>query len=472
LVLTVAGLTTCQRRPSGLAQVAATGVLRVATVSAVDTYYKGPERERGYEYDLVRAFADTLGARLEIITVADRDSVLAAVARGRAQLGVGVAVNEARRRRVRFTPIYDVTPLAVVYKRYEQRPERLADLSGRLTLAGDTAIGDWLRRRFPDLAFTRAARTDIEGVMAGVATGELQATIAPVNLVAMNQRYHPSLRVAFELAERERRLAWALSYHDARRGADGLYDRAIAFLQNAKNRGHLARLDERYFGHASRLGFVGGAEFARQVEARLARWRPYFKQAARRYGIDWRLLAAIGYQESRWDPAARSPTDVRGMMMLTESTAARMAVDNRRNPQQSIDGGTRYLLQLMDRLPASIKRPDRMWYALAAYNIGLGHVLDARRLLIGAGRDPDIWVNLVDALPDLDRARYADLLRYGPANGEAAMAYVSNIRAYFDILRWMSDRRVTEPTFAVAPAHGLNRPDPLPNGPALSSPVF
>lgn len=472
LVLVVAGLVTCQRRPGALAQIQATGELRVATVNAVDTYYAGPERARGYEYDLVRGLAETLDARLNIITVADREAVLAAVASNRAQLGVGVAVNEPRRRRVRFTPAYKTIPLAVVYKRYTPRPRTLADLSGRLTLSGDTAMADWLRRVQPDLVFKQAAKTDIEGVMAEIATGHVRATVAPANLVALNQRYHPSLRVAFELGARERRLAWALSPADRAGRRDGLYNKTIAYLHAAKTSNLLARLDERYYGHASRLGFVGGAEFARQVKDRLARWRPYFKSAANDYGIDWRLLAAIGYQESRWDPSARSPTDVRGMMMLTESTAERMDIDNRRNPQQSIDGGTRYLLQLMERLPETIERPDRMWYALAAYNIGLGHVLDARRLLIGAGRDPDIWVNLADALPDLDDVRYARVLRYGLANGDIALAYVSDIRAYYDILRWMSDRRVVaaDDKLAVAPARGLH--DMAPQNPAAAAPVF
>ncbi|MBH03930.1 MAG: membrane-bound lytic murein transglycosylase MltF [Xanthomonadales bacterium] len=472
LLLVVAGLATCQRRPGALAQIRATGELRVATVNAVDTYYAGPERARGYEYDLVRGFADTLGARLKIITVADREAVLAAVASNRAQLGVGVAINKPRRRRVRFTPAYKTIPLAVVYKRYTPRPHDLADLSGRLTLTHDTAMADWLRRVQPNLAFKQAAGTDIEGVMAQIATGHVRTTVAPANLVALNQRYHPSLRVAFELEARERHLAWALSPADRAAGRDALYNKTIAYLHTARTSNLLTRLDERYYGHASRLGFIGGAEFARQVKARLARWRPYFKRAARDYGIDWRLLAAIAYQESRWDPSARSPTDVRGMMMLTESTAARMDIVDRRNPQQSIDGGTRYLLQLMERLPEAIERPDRVWYALAAYNLGLGHVLDARRLLSGAGRNPDIWFNMADALPDLDDARYARSLRYGLANGDIALAYVSNIRAYYDILRWMSDRRevADDDKLAVAPARGLYdtaRPDL-----AAAAPVF
>lgn len=441
LVGAAALLTTCVHRPDGLTQIQRSGVLRVATVNSATTYYLGPHGPKGFEYDLARGFAKSLGVKLKMVIVPDRAAVIRAVNNGRAQIGAGLAISPERDTHVRFTPPYLSTKLDAVYRQHGDKPTGLADLAGQLVLADDTALADWLRRRHPDLAFTVDRTANTEELMARIAHGDIDATVANADLVAMNQRYYPRLRVGFTLTDVRQRMAWAFADADHGYRRDGLYNKALAYLEQAKAKGRIKILHNRYFGHAARLGFVGGAEFARQVNNRLDRWKAYFKAAGKQYGLDWRLLAAIGYQESRWNAKAASPTHVRGIMMLTRDTAERMDIDNRSNPQQSIDGGTRYLIQLRKRLPEAVKAPDRTWFALAAYNLGLGHVLDARRLLEQAGRDPNVWVNLRDALGWLSEKRYLDQTRYGYAQGKQAAAYVSDIRAYYDILTWMTSNQ-------------------------------
>lgn len=431
--------TTCIHRPGALEQVERSGVLRVATINSATTYYLGAEGPTGFEYDLAQGFASQIGARLEMVVVPDRAAIMHAVDDGRAQLGVGLALSEARRERVRFTPPYLRTQLQAVYRQYATQPTELADLSGDLLLPADTALADWLRAHRPDIDFKVDPEANTEELMSKIVAGDIKATVANADIVAMNQRYYPKLRVGFTLDGIRQRMAWALSEHDRRHGHNRLYNKAVAYLETVKDNGRVNILHDRYFGHAARLGFVGGAEFARQVKKRLDHWKSYFKQAGQQYGLDWRLLAAVGYQESRWNEKAISPTAVRGIMMLTRSTAKRMGVDNRRDPQQSIDGGAHYLVELRTRLPEAVKPPDRTWFAMAAYNIGLGHVLDARRLLEAAGRDPNVWVNLREALGWLSEKRYLDDTRYGYAQGKQAAAYVSNIRAYYDILTWMTN---------------------------------
>ncbi len=434
-------LSTCVHRPDALTQVQRSGVLRVATINSATTYYLGPHGPKGFEYDLARGFAKSLGVKLKMVVVPDRAAIIQAVETGRAQIGAGLAISPARDARVRFTPPYLSSKLDAVYRQHENKPKKLADLSGHLVLPDDTALSDWLRQRRPDLHFTIDHTANTEELMARIAHGDIDATVANADIVAMNQRYYPKLRVGFTLQDIRQQMAWAFRATDRGRQPDGLYNKAIAYLQQAQSKGRIKILHDRYFGHAARLGFVGGAEFARQVKKRLGRWKSYFKAAGQQYGVDWRLLAAIGYQESRWNAKAASPTNVRGIMMLTRDTAQRMNIDNRSNPQQSIDGGTRYLLQLRKRLPKAVKPPDRTWFALAAYNLGLGHVLDARRLLKRAGRDPNVWVNLREALGWLTEKRYLAHTRYGYAQGKQAAAYVSNIRAYYDILTWMTSRK-------------------------------
>lgn len=470
-------LTTCVHRPAALDQVRRTGVLRVATVNSATTYFLGPNGPQGFEYDLARGFAESLGARLRMVVVTDREAIIRAVSSGRAQMGVGLATGQDRARRVRFTPPYLSSRLAAVYRQHGARPMQLSDLSGHLVLPDDTVLAGWLHRHHPQLRFTVDHTANIEELMARIAHGDIDATLANADLVAMNQRYYPKLRVGFTLTAARQNMAWAFARSGRAHPGDGLYRKATAYLEKAGARDRIKVLHNRYYGHAARLGFVGGAEFARQAGHRLDRWTPYFQAAGRQYGVDWRLLAAISYQESRWNNEAVSPTHVRGLMMLTRDTAERVHIEDRRNPQQSIDGGTRYLLQQRMRLPEAIKAPDRTWFALAAYNLGLGHVLDARRLLEKAGRDPNVWINLRDALGWLSEKRYLGATRYGYAQGKQAAAYVSDVRAYYDILTWMTGSRHTHKPAALEEkpsAGGADQPDDdnAPPDISITSPAF
>ncbi|GAB3679045.1 membrane-bound lytic murein transglycosylase MltF [Salinisphaera aquimarina] len=467
-------LATCTTRPGLLDQIDTLGTLRVATVNSAMTYYLDAGGPTGFEYDLARDFADQLGLRLKVMVLPDRQAVLDAVASGRAHIGAGLAVSDERRERVRFTPAYNESKLEAVYRVHQKKPKSLSDLSGQLILPPDTALADWLKRNHPELDFKIDDQANTEELMDRVASGDLDVTIANADIVAMNQRYYPNLRVAFDLPTVRQRLAWAFTPGRPDGRDDALYNEAIAFLEKTKADGRMRILRDRYFGHIERLGFVGGQEFARQVDARLDKWRAYFKRAAKEYSLDWRLLAAIGYQESHWDKDAVSPTTVRGIMMLTQAAASEVDVTNRRDPQQSIDGGARYFIQMLERLPNEIKPPDRAWFALAAYNIGYGHVMDARRLLKARKRDPNLWVNLRDALPWLTQERYLSGTKYGYARGLEAAAYVGNIRAYYDILLWMTDdkTKATKPAALDEEESEAGAQTPTPPDISIDSPAF
>jgi len=157
---------------------------------------------------------------------------------------------------------------------------------------------------------------------------------------------------------------------------------------------------------------------------------------AAEYQMDWHLLAAVAYQESYWNPLATSPTGVRGMMMLTLPTAREMGVDDRLDAAQSLRGGARYLKNIKRRLPGDIHEPDRTWLALAAYNIGMGHLEDARVITERQGGDPHLWRDVIKALPLLQKSKHFQNTRYGYARGLEAATYVQNIRHYYSILEW------------------------------------
>lgn len=425
--------TTCSPPTSELQQIETTGVLRVATVNSATTYYIAASGPTGFEYDLARLFAEKLGAELKVTVVHNRRAALTAVADGQAHFAAGLAVTPERRRRFRFTPSYFRTEPEVVVRSGGARPKSLADIEGDLVVPTHTAVAAWLRREHPDLDFVADADANSEELLLRVAKGEIVATIADANLVDINQRYYPELRVALKLDAPQSR-AWAFPADRA----EMLYNKAVAFLEDMRGSAEMRIVQDRYFGHTDRLGFVGGKTFARIVEERLEQWSDEFQAAAEQYEMDWRLLAAMGYQESHWDPDAVSPTGVRGLMMLTRATAREVGVKDRTDPLASIRGGAEYFDYLRGRLPESIDEPDRTWMALAAYNIGMGHLMDARRLLKARNRDPDRWVNVRTALEWLTQERYYRQTRYGYARGQEAVAYVGNIRAYYDILLWMT----------------------------------
>lgn len=198
-------------------------------------------------------------------------------------------------------------------------------------------------------------------------------------------------------------------------------------------------LDQRFaylesFAHLEAMQYGSNKLFAQRIETRLPRYRGLMQSAAREYGLDWPLLAAMSYQESFWNPDATSPTGVRGLMMLTLQTAKELSVTDRLDPRESIHGGARYFAQLRDRLPASVAEPDRTWMALAAYNMGMSHLEDARVLTEHKGKNPNAWTEVKQHIPLLQDQRYYKYLPNGYARGKEAVAYVERIRQYHTLL--------------------------------------
>jgi membrane-bound lytic murein transglycosylase F len=192
-------------------------------------------------------------------------------------------------------------------------------------------------------------------------------------------------------------------------------------------------LKERHY-NVGEFDYVDMRTFVRRMKSRMPKLVPLFKKAEEKYGIPWTLLAAQAYQESHWNRRAKSPTGVRGIMMLTLTTAKEMGVESRLNAEQSIMGGAKYLSRLEARVPDSVQGEDRWWYALAAYNIGMGHLHDARALADDLDLNPDNWRDLKGVLPLLSQKKYYKKLKYGYARGAEPVSYVRQIRNYQNIL--------------------------------------
>jgi membrane-bound lytic murein transglycosylase F len=196
----------------------------------------------------------------------------------------------------------------------------------------------------------------------------------------------------------------------------------------------LDRLAERYFSSTRQVQRIDAGVFLERIKNLLPDYRDTFQRAQVATGVEWRLLAAIAYQESQWDPYATSETGVRGLMQITEETAKHLGVDNRLDPGASVIGAAKYVQDLKTKLPPRITEPDRTWLALAAFNIGLAHLEDARVLAQKQKLNPDLWSDVKQALPLLALPEYYADTKFGYARGGMPVAFVDRVRGYYDVL--------------------------------------
>lgn len=429
-------LCTCSAPPSLLDQIVARGELRFVTRNAPTTFFLGPQSPQGIEYELARGFAEHLGVDFRIELVDRFDEVLPAIVGGGADIAAaGIVANSQRRNVVEFGPSYERTEAQLIYRRGAPRPTSIADLLGHRieVLAGSAHVRklEIARRDYPSLTWTERADVTTDELIRRVSSGEIDYTIVSSNAFAIMRNYHPEARAAFSLGPSQP-VAWALP-----KGERQLREAVASYFAKIEATGKLQRILDRYYVAAEDFDYVGARAFVRHMEARLPLYREAFEKAARETGFDWRLLAAIAYQESHWHADAISPTGVRGIMMLTESAAAAVDVANRVDATESILGGARYLSHMLDKIPARIAERDRLWMALAAYNIGYGHLEDARVITEMDGGDPDLWRDVRAHLPMLTDEAWHSRVRHGFARGDVSVLYVDNIRRYDALLQWI-----------------------------------
>lgn len=438
-------LGTCAHPPSLLQEVRQLGELRVITRNGPNAYYVDGDGPSGPEYELLKGFADELGVRLRLIVVENAAQVLPALVNGQGHLAAaGLTINRDSERLVDFGPVYQQVTEHLVYRDGRRRPRDLRQLRGkRLEVPSGTSYVKTLVRaqaRVPDLVWTENPHADQNELLHRVASGSLDYTVVKSNAFAVYRSYIPEIRVAFNLAEGES-VAWAFP----QRADSSLRQAAERYFARIRASGELDRIMDAYYGHVARPNYVGTRHFLKDVRSRLPPYRQQFKAAAAEFGVDWRLLAAIGYQESRWDPGAVSRTGVRGLMMLTEQTAATFGVEDRTDAAQSIRGGARYLAHILSRIPKDVVEPDRTAFALATYNMGFGHLLDARRLTRDAGGNWNLWVHVRPTVKKLADPDFAAQSRHGFARGGETVWFVDNVQAYFNVLAFMTRDEVPLP---------------------------
>jgi len=441
VIFTLAGLIgTCSSPPPLLDQVLETGELRVVTRDSPTSYTISPDGPSGPEFDLAQAFADELGVALVIEPVASVSEILPKLLSGEAHMAAaGLSITDSRREYLNFGHPYDSVDVHLIYKLGTGKPRSVNDVLDRSieVMAGSSHVDllASIQASYPTLQWTENADIEVAEMLTKVAMGEIDLTVADSPDFNIQRHFYPDLRVALDLDIGDP-VAWGFP----KGKGDTLLARADEFLIKADRAGMLAQVHDRYYGFTKKFDYVGTRNFIRHFENRLPRYRDMFEKAGRDWGVDWRLLAAIGYQESHWRSQAVSPTGVRGIMMLTLDTADYLGVDDRLDPKSSIFGGAQYYARQTERVADTVAEPDRTWMALAAYNVGFNHIKDARTIIDLQGGDPDTWIDMSEALPLLSQRKWYSQLPFGYARGWEPVLYVNNIRAYYNILKWLTEK--------------------------------
>jgi membrane-bound lytic murein transglycosylase F len=435
------------------------GKLVVVTINGPATWYEDAQgHPSGFEHDLVALFAKELGVPVEYDFVESPEKAEKALAERRAHVAAALLPRHFDLPGgLAWGPSYRSAQYQLVWRSAFPRPRNAADTAGRRigmvadsfidpVLASGAGLTASLERLPPD--------TSPEDLLERVAEGRLDGALIDSARFTVARKHFPQLDAAFDVGKSVN-YAWRVGTVDQK----PLLDRMKVFFARIEKDGTLKRLADRHFAHAARISAIDSETLLERINTILPKLKPHFIEAERVSGFDWRLIAAIGYQESHWDPHATSPTGVRGLMMLTEDTADRLVVKDRLDPRESILGGARYLGLLADTLPPRITEPDRTWLALAAYNLGIGHLEDARILAQRKGLSPDSWQDVKLALPGLADAGTYLQLKHGFARGHEAMSFVDSVRNFQDILARVEPRDGPLPP----------RPVPAPQGPAKGS---
>lgn len=435
LAATAALLASCKPAPSALEQIRARHELRVVTLNLPTCYYLGSQGTEGLEFELARSFAAQLGVTLSIYPVANERAMQAELASGRADIAAAqLTATPEWRPAGKAAEAYARIPQLVVYERAGMKPRgtlqfETAKLAVRAGSAQERILEQLKKTVAPTLKWVETAPTSADP-LEDVDSGEADYAIIDAREFSFAHHLYPDVLVGFALPT-DRPVQWIV-----RRRADDLLEGVNRFFQQLRESGRMAKLIQQATGEARSFAYEESREFQTHLAERLPRFRPWFEQASVQSGIDWRLLAAIGYQESKWDPAAQSNNGALGVMMLTSNTAEAMGITDRANPQQSIFAGARYLAEMRDKVPDRIPEPDRTWLTVAAYNVGFGHLEDARVLAQLDGKNPDSWADVRAELPRLAEERWYMKVKRGYARGWEPVQFVERVQRYLTLLEW------------------------------------
>jgi membrane-bound lytic murein transglycosylase F len=431
ILLSLPILFSCAKK-NALERIKESGKITVITRNNAHCYYTYRDNPMGFEYDLAKAFSDYLGVSLNVITSHWEKLFDVLNGGGGDFIAASLTITPSREKLIDFSDEYLAIQQQAVIHTSNYKTRKIEDLKGKtIHVRRGTSYEERLNElkgEGLDITIQLHEDTPTEELIRMVAEKEIEVTIADSNVAFLNRRYYPDVKIAFPIEEQQS-LAWAVKKRET-----GLQKAINEFLKKIKEDGTFAKIYEEYYANVEIFDYVDLKKYHRRLKTRFPKYKEIIKRAAEKYGFDWRLIAAMVYQESHFNPRAKSFTGVRGMMQLTLETAKEIGIKNRLDPEQSIKGGVKYLKELYERYDGA-KDPDRVLITLASYNVGHGHILDAQKIAKERNLDPNSWSSLEVILPLLRYRKYYKKTKNGYCRGTEPVRYVNRILTYYDILK-------------------------------------
>lgn len=402
------------------------GILDSLVPQSID--YTNSLRSSNLDIEFARYYAEQIGVQLVVKKENNLVELFDALNKNEIDiLASGVSMS-CSHKGFNNSTAYHTLSQQLIYRKGTTKPRALNQFKGTVYLAESSSqihhLAEW-KKQYPDITWRIIPNSTPEKLIRSLAAGDIDFTVAESVTVANMQRVYPKIAVALD-ATAAQPISWCMNPSKD----SSLLKSVNRFIHTATNSGLVKTLTAKYFDHITHFDYVDTHAFLQAIENSLPQYRSIFEKYAKEHDLNWHLLAAIAYQESHWNPNATSFTGVRGIMMLTQDTAKQMKVENRLDPEQSIRGGAAYLRHVLDRLPKSIPKDEKIFFALAAYNMGLGHVYDVRRLVETNGDDKNRWSHVKEYLPLLHQEKYYNKLKHGKASGIQAYDFVQNVQRY------------------------------------------
>lgn len=419
------------------------GSLRALMTYSATSYFLYRGEPMGYEYELLRRFADHLDLDLEIVITEDMDSMFHQLNSGEVDLiAHGLTITRDRKNEVSFSDyLYTVKQVLVQRKPENWRYMTWNAIQSQMISDPIELIGDTVAVRQNSSYFERLnnlmaeiggeiiidtlpGHLSTDEIIKMVVDGEIKYTIADDNLAGINASYYPALDVEVPISFSQR-VAWAV-----RPDCDSLIGAINDWISGMKKKTEYYVIYNKYFKNTRNFRRRVKSDLYSLTGERISPYDELFKKYARSINWDWRLLASLVYQESRFEPQVQSWADAKGLMQIMPATAEELGIDDPNDPEQSLRGGTKYLDQLSRNFTDIPDSLERLKLTMAAFNCGLGHVLDARRLAEKRGLDPDIWEeNVAEMILSLSYPKnYRDpVVYYGYVSGIEPYTYVNQI---------------------------------------------
>lgn len=425
------------KEPTLLDKIKAKKTLDVLILNAPTVYYVGTVNPQGFEYELLSDYAKSINVELNLTVVHTVKEALKLTRKGVGDItAASLSVNAEREKEFKFGPYYHSIHEELIchnslYKKGTMPKELNETIGLNIVVGKDTSSETTLlklKRELNGFDFNTTAELSTEGLLEQVWKKKIDCTVVDSHMFRISQRYYPELVRTMRLTDKIN-LGWLL-----RKGDDSLNESLFRWMNKYERSGKMAELNHFYYDFLDVFDYFDTTVFHKRLSNRLPKYENHFKRAGEKYNIPWMLLAAQSYQESHWNPHAKSHTGVRGMMMLTRDTAKLLKVKNRLSVAESIDGGAKYFDMMKNILPKEVTGKNLWALSLAAYNIGVGHVYDAQELAKKLNKNPYSWNDLKTVLPLLSQKKYYKNLKYGYARGNEPVRYVDAIQHYHDII--------------------------------------